>query len=259
MRIILINLARRPDRLAAMTQKAAALGLHLDRLNALDAAQMQLPGEYFDDQGPLGEIPRGDKCCTLSHRMAWEQFVASGEDYAAILEDDVILTPSADVFLKDAAWLPPGTALVKLEQYGPPGQSVLLSDFKTLPNGFQLARMHSRHTGAAAYILSRAAAQRLLAVTRFALPVDHLLFNPNNSALFAELMPWQLLPAVARQQDFVGEKSDIEGWRTGLRQFGWTYIRRELVRFGYDLKLLPRQIALLATGKARFTRIGTEP
>ena len=83
MRLILINRARRPDRLAAMTQKAAALGLHLDRLNALDAAQMQLPGEYFDDQGPLGEIPRGDKCCTLSHRMAWEQFVASGEDYAA--------------------------------------------------------------------------------------------------------------------------------------------------------------------------------
>jgi glycosyl transferase family 25 len=183
----------------------------------------------------LGEIPRGDKCCTLSHRMAWEQFVASGEEYAAILEDDVILTPSAEIFLKDKAWIPPGTALVKLEQYGPPGQSVLLSDFKCLPNGFQLARMHSRHTGAAAYILSRAAAQRLLAVTRFAVPVDHLLFNPNNSALFAELMPWQLLPAVARQQDFVGGKSDIEGWRTGLRQFGWTYIQRELVRFGYDL------------------------
>jgi glycosyl transferase family 25 len=258
MRIILINLARRPDRLAAMTQKAAALGLHLDRLEALDAAQMQPPGDYFDDNGPLGEIPRGDKCCTLSHRMAWEQFVAGGEDYAAILEDDVILTPSAQTFLMDANWIPPGAALVKLEQYGPPGQSVLLSDFKSLPDGFQLARMHSRHTGAAAYILSRAAAQRLLAVTRFALPVDHLLFNPNNSPLFAALAPWQLLPAVARQQDFVGDKSDIEGWRTGLRQFGWTYIRRELVRFGYDLKLLPRQLALLITGKARFTRIGTE-
>ena len=118
--------------------------------------------------------------------------------------------------------------------------------------------MHSRHTGAAAYILSRAAAQRLLAVRRFAVPVDHLLFNPNNSPLFAELAPWQLLPAVARQQDFAGGKSDIEGWRAGLRIFGWTYIKRELVRFGYDLKLLPRQLALLATGKAKFTRIGTE-
>ena len=258
MRIILINLARRPDRLAAMTQKAAALGLHLDRLDALDAAQMEPPASYFDDKGPLGEIPRGDKCCTLSHRAAWEQFVASGEDHVAILEDDVILTPSAELFLRDANWIPPGAALVKLEHYGPPGQSVLLSDFRSLPNGFQIARMHSRHTGAAAYILSREAAQRLLAVTRFTLPVDHLLFNSNNSPLFGELAPWQLLPAIARQQDFVGGKSDIEGWRTGLRSFSFTYIRRELIRFGYDLKLLPRQLALLASGKARFTRIGTE-
>ncbi len=258
MRIILINLARRPDRLAAMTQKAAALGLTLDRLEALDAGLLQPPGEFFDDNGPLGEIPRGDKCCTLSHAKAWEQFVASGEDYAAVLEDDVVLTPAAKRFLGDASWIPPGVTLVKLEQYGPPGQSVLLSDFKTLGGGFRLASMHSRHTGAAAYILSRAAAQRLLAVRRFAVPVDHLMFNPNNSPLFAELAPWQLLPAVARQQDFAGGKSDIEGWRAGLRIFGWTYIKRELVRFGYDLKLLPRQLALLATGKAKFTRIGTE-
>ncbi len=54
---------------------------------------------------------------------------------------------------------------------------------------------------------------------RFNLPVDHLLFNPNNSQMFADLKPWQLLPAVARQQDFVGDKSDIEGWRVGLRKF----------------------------------------
>ena len=129
MRIILINLARRPDRLAAMTQKAAALGLTLDRLEALDAGLLQPPGEFFDDNGPLGAIPRGDKCCTLSHAKAWEQFVASGEDYAAVLEDDVVLTPAAKRFLGDASWIPPGVTLVKLEQYGPPGQSVLLSDF----------------------------------------------------------------------------------------------------------------------------------
>ena len=86
-------------------------------------------------------------------------------------------------------------------------------------SGFRLARMRSRHTGAAAYILSRRAAEMLLAMPRFDLPVDHLLFNPNNSQLFARLQPWQLLPAVARQQEFVGDKSDIEGWRVGLRKF----------------------------------------
>jgi len=96
----------------------------------------------------------------------------------------------------------------------------------------------------------------LLAIPQFDVPVDHLLFNPNNSKLFARLQPWQLLPAIARQQDFVGEKSDIEGWRVGLRKFDLTYVRRELIRFGYDLKLLPRQLALLAAGRARFINVG---
>ena len=42
----------------------------------------------------------------------------------------------------------------------------------------------------------------------------------------------------------------------GLRKFDLTYARRELVRFGYDLKLLPRQLALLAAGRARFINVG---
>jgi hypothetical protein len=41
----------------------------------------------------------------------------------------------------------------------------------------------------------------------------------------------------------------------GLRKFDMTYVKRELVRFGYDLRLLPEQLALLATGKAKFTRV----
>jgi glycosyl transferase family 25 len=135
----------------------------------------------------------------------------------------------------------------------PASQSVLLSDLNDAGQGFRLGRMRSRHTGAAAYILSRHAAELLLEIPRFDLPVDHLLFNPNNSKIFAKLRPWQLLPTVARQQQQDG--SDIEDWRVGLRKFDLTYVRRELIRFGYDLRLLPMQLALLATGKAKFTRV----
>jgi glycosyl transferase family 25 len=147
--------------------------------------------------------------------------------------------------------------VVKLEHYGPKGQRVLLRDMRPAKEGFQLGRMLSRHTGAAAYILSRPAAELLLRQTRFDLPVDHLLFNPNNSPLFAQLSPWQLVPAIARQEEFVGEKSDIEGTRVGLRAFGLTYARRELVRFGYDLRLLPGQVAALMSG-AKFVSIRME-
>ena len=257
MRIYLINLARRPDRLAAMTAQAGALGLVLDRVEALDGASAEtgMLDRWFESGGPLGEIPRGDKACLLSHRRAWEGFIASGEAHAVFLEDDVRLSASAPALLGSANWIAPGMDVVKLEHYGPPGQRVLLTSIRKVGEDFQIGRMLSRHTGAAAYILSRGAAAILLRETRFDLPVDHLLFNPNNSALFDRLSPWQLLPAIARQREFVGAASDIENTRLGLRAFGPAYVRRELVRFAYDLKLLPRQVlALLGGAKFRTVR-----
>lgn len=156
MDIYLINLARRPDRLAAMDMQARRLGLTLTRLDAVDARNAPAPAvdRWFRAGGPLGEIPRGDKCCSLSHRAAWERLAASGADYAAVLEDDVVLRDNAAFALGNANWIPEGADLIKLEHYGPPGQSVLLSDFTELGQGFRLARLRSRHTGAAAYILA---------------------------------------------------------------------------------------------------------
>jgi glycosyl transferase family 25 len=259
MQIYLINLARRPDRLAAMTGQAARLGLALERVEALDAASAQglerwfVPGDVKGG-GPLGEIPRGDKACLLSHRAAWEMFAAGGEAHAVFLEDDVRLSGSAPALLGSDNWIPKGALVVKLEHYGPPGQRVLLGDGRKVGEDFALGRMLSRHTGAAAYILSRTAAEILLRERRFDLPVDHLLFNPNNSPLFAALAPWQLVPAIARQDD--SGKSDIENTRKTLRSFSLTYMKRELVRFGYELKLLPRQIMALLRG-AKFVAIKT--
>ena len=185
-------------------------------------------------------------------------FLATSDRHAVFLEDDVRLSPAAAGLLADDSWILDDMAVVKLEHYGPSGQRVLLDDMRPAQQGFQLGRMLSRHTGAAAYILSRAAAEFLMRESHFNLPVDHLLFNPNNSKLFARLSPWQLVPAIARQEEFVGEKSDIEGTRVGLRAFGFGYVKRELVRFGYDLKLVPRQVMALLRG-AKFVAIKTAP
>src|SRR6202000_821100 len=106
--------------------------------------------------------------------------------HAVFLEDDVRLSRCAGARLGDDGWIPPGLGVVKLEHYGPPGQRVLLADLRGVGEDFQLGRMLSRHTGAAAYVLSRMEAPPLLAEPRFALPVDHLLFNPNVSPLFAQ-------------------------------------------------------------------------
>lgn len=259
MKIYVINLDRRPDRLAEMEAEARKAGLCLSRISAVDArapAAQEPAQHWFAASGPLGPLPMGDRCCTLSHRLAWQALAASGEPWAVILEDDVRLTPAAAALLAGAFWIPPQAGLIKLEHFGPKSQKVLVRDEQPLPvAGLTLGRMASKHTGAAAYLLSARAAKLLLAVTRFDLPVDHLLFNPNNSPVFAALAPWQVLPAVARQEEFIGVKSDIEITRRAGRAFSLAYVKRELVRAAYDLKLVPWQLWLVLTGKARLAAV----
>ena len=258
MQIYLVNLDRRKDRLEAMQAQAADLGLTLQRIPALDAgtADPKSVNRWFAQKGPLGEIPMGDKACLLSHRRAWERFLASSDAHAVFLEDDVCLSKLSGMLLTSNAWIPYDVNVVKLEHYGPKNQRVLLADFRKTGKDFRIGRMLSRHTGGAAYVLSRKSATILLAERQFELPVDHLLFNPNNSKLFARLSPWQLVPALARQQDFVGDRSDIEKTRVGLRTLSNAYIMRELVRLGYDLRLLPRQILAVLKG-AKFVAVKT--
>ena len=133
-----------------------------------------------------------------------------------------------------------------------------MSEFQTVSPGFKLATRLSRHTGTGGYVLSRNAARELLKVEKFNLPVDHILFSPNTSLLFSALKPRQLIPAILRQREFVGEKSDIEPSRRELRAPGWAYVKRKLKRSENELRLLPRQITSLLSRRARLIRILTE-
>ena len=110
MKLYLINLDRRADRLAAMAQESRKAGLSFTRIAAMDGQSpaSQAPmRERFAAGGPLGPLPTGDRCCTLSHRRTWEALVESGAPYAAVFEDDVRLTAAAAALLTDAerGWL----------------------------------------------------------------------------------------------------------------------------------------------------------
>lgn len=242
-----------------MLAMASRLGLQFERIDAVDACSID-PADmnsYFSGDGPIGRFGAGDKCCLLSHRLFWKRLVASGDSYAAVLEDDAVLTSSAPCILQSADWIPHGVDVIKLEQFGR-DQRILVSDFRAVAPGFELATLKSRHTGTGGYILSRAAAQKLLAITKFDQPVDHMLFSPNTSRLFGTLKPQQLIPAVLRQQDFVGARSDIEISRTEFRRPSGAYARRKLKRLANDVRLLPRQVMAALTGRARFIRILTD-
>ena len=261
MQIFLINLVRRPDRLRVMTEQLRSMGLAFHRVPAVDAKIVSDAwlAQHFAARGTLGAVSKGDKCCALSHKCAWMAFLSSGEQFGLILEDDVLLDHTAHDLLRRTNWIPPSVDLLKLEHFGPNEQLVLIGKPIDVGPNRSVSRIYSRHSGAGAYIITRAAAQTLISATAtWALSVDHMMFNPNASPVIEALKPYQLLPVIARQTSELGGASDIRAWRAVHRRLGWAYLKRKVVRVYYELRLLPQQIARLVSRRGRLVRVQNE-
>ncbi|NKB26983.1 MAG: hypothetical protein GKR99_05260 [Rhodobacteraceae bacterium] len=211
-----INLARRPDRWAHVQNSAAAAGLTLIRVDAIDASAPDFCPDPVPGPGPAigGMILKGDLACSLSHRKAWQMMLDAGHPSALFLEDDVVLSDTfAEVM--PPVWMPADALVIKLETVLRPAW---LSQPKPLGVGNRrLARLRTRHTGAAAYILTQAAARMLVAHSpTFVDPVDQLLFNPK-SALFRRLAPLQVTPAPAIQGHLVAQEHTADWAQSSIR------------------------------------------
>ena len=254
--LYLINLARRPDRLAKMAARFEALQLDFERVDATDAKTVTTAElEALAPRGPLGPFQRGPQCCTLSHLRTYRRFLATGASHAVVLEDDVRLSTDAARYLKDLDWLPPSAGIVKLERFGPEHQRVLVEKAIAIAGHRQVARLWSKHTGAAAYIISREAAMKVLESKRkIDMDVDHLLFNPNVSPLFPQLNVFQMLPALAVQARDATDTSDVAAGRRRAR--GLESIRLKISRAAYEWSALPREVLGMAVGRTRLVRVG---
>ena len=98
----------------------------------------------------------------------------------------------------------------------------------------------SKHTGTGGYIITPSGANYLVEnTTKINIPVDHFLFNPNNSNIFKTLKPLQLYPAICQQVD---QSSDIHKHREQFSYLNIFDVLRELKRGYYEIKLLPKQL-----------------
>lgn len=254
MRIHVINLARRPDRRAAMEMQAERLGLAVTFCEAVDATTAPMDVlKSLAQSGPLGVLSEGDLCCTLSHRKVW-RMIADGEaPYGVVLEDDATLSEDAAEFLRSADWIPPGTRLVKLERFGNRRHKVVMGRTVARFGERRLRRFHSKYVGAAGYVIARETAEMLWAKTDIIrLPVDHVLFNPNNSPLFRHLKPLAFEPALVQQG--MNAESDIHAFRVRGRTRDFAYWRREAVRGYYEMRLVPMFAALLLSGRGELVK-----
>jgi len=250
MKIFVINLARRPDRMAAMAAQLDRLALSYERFDAIDArtADPRVLEAPFAARGAIADLTPGDKACTTSHMQLWRRIASAPESHAAILEDDVLLGAGAREFLSSGAWIPPEAGLIKLERFGDPDQLTVVGKPGVQALDREVAPLLSRHPGSGGYIISRGKAALLAALTdKIALPIDQLLFNPAYSPVFAALAPWQMVPAILEQTPDVGGTTDIRRAKAPLG--------RRIAHKLHAMRTLPRQLASVLSGRARVVKI----
>jgi len=189
--IYVINLARSPERRAWMEAGLARAGVEGVFVRAVD-------GRRFGERCARDARPtlsKAEAALILSHRKTWRALLASSVDYAVVLEDDVHLGRDFQATL-DLDWSRWGFDAVKLE-------TLLHRAWHSRrgePAGKRrLHRLGAEHLGAAAYLISRAGALKMLANTRpLAEQVDHTLFG-RRAIREGEIKALQLVPAIAVQ------------------------------------------------------------
>jgi glycosyl transferase family 25 len=196
MQIFIINL----DRHAARWQRMAEMlkGLAFKRIAAVDGKNLDGPEPEY--RGPahatcFEDLSRYERACALSHRLAWQAFLAGQDSHCCVLEDDVFISPDFPRFMNSTDWIPADGNVVKIETSR---EELLISRETIACWDRQATLLRSLNYGSAAYIISRRGAQILLGLTQRAdRPVDCILFDETG---VKQLHPvYQLSPALCIQ------------------------------------------------------------
>lgn len=173
--VFVINLDRRPDRLAAMTKMLDGLGLKFQRVAAVDGrtynvwqhANKWKAAVYSDLKMPSA----GTVACYLSHRQIWEDMVRRKVAQAMIFEDDVIPI-NFDPAILDVDLTVLGLDQLRLEEWDQRDPGRISTQWFSFPIlGRQAVGTPSAGTGC--YIVTLKGAEKLLRAGKFWFTVDH--------------------------------------------------------------------------------------
>ncbi|OBQ84690.1 glycosyltransferase family 25 protein [Mesorhizobium sp. WSM3873] len=200
MKSYIINLDRSPGRMQRMADRLNSIGADFERVPAVDGrllSDAEISDVHKPAAGAAAMTPE-EVGCFLSHRKCWERIVSGPDAYGCVFEDDMLIAKQAAPFLgENTSWIPKDADIIKIEAV--PVRVWLDSSVSALPGAFKLALLRSFSFGSGGYILSRATAERLLALTRvFSDAVDHAKFNPA-CGIAGSLKSYQMIPALSIQ------------------------------------------------------------
>lgn len=250
--IYLVNLDRRPDRLAHMTGQLDAMGLTFERVPALDGAEPDCPIDPRVAQSnhvlPMG---RGSQAYASTLLRLFETIATGDNELVLLLQDDIELSPDLAKLCSDTSWIREEIGLVQLEKCVERRGEKLLGPSSSIPAcpERKLYPLYSRTGGAACFIIRRRVAQLLIQqIKNLRYPADHLLFSPNISPYFDQLGVGMVVPSLAIQQ-VEAHGSDLDPWRRPMTS------GEKLRRGASELNRAPRQIADMILRGARWINV----
>ena len=250
-----INLAASTDRRERMMSEFAKAGVAPTFAPAVHFREVspEYLASYCLSKGPWGRTRPGHMATTISHMNAWERFLATDCAYCAVFEDDVFVAEDLGAWFDDVSWWPADADMVKLEAWRGSGVRVLLEVAARPWRGRHLRRLLTRHMGAAGYVLTRAAAERLISARPYDMVIDHVLFNFNASKVAGAMKCYQVTPALVIQ----GNEAEASSRMDRADPVGrLEYILREVRRGYLELAYPAASYWKLITGAARFETIG---
>ena len=161
-----INLDRSPERLAAVARGLGRAGVAFERLPAVDGRKLDLDGDpevqrLIDRRAWMRRHHRNptaaDIGCYLSHLHALDRFLAQPRPLGLILEDDADVAPDFIASVAPAVADVLSWDILKLHVRHP-GPLIPRRAYR---DGPVLCSLVTRHAGATAYMVTKAAAARM--------------------------------------------------------------------------------------------------
>lgn len=182
-----INLDSSTDRWEAMKQKLASLNITAERISAVDGRKKS-DKEIEDILYPMDYeyrylfprlLSKAEIGCFLSHRKCWQMLVESDEDWALIMEDDLIISDRAQFYMKDLSWLPQNIKICQLSTHEPNWNLWVKKETIKLSNNDEIIQPLDKAHGTQCYVISKEVALAALKYSEKLLaPVDDFLFSP---------------------------------------------------------------------------------
>ena len=194
------------DRLTIMEKQLASLGIEVTRISAVNGNELSCeairkliyPINHFESKVKFTrELTRGEIGCFLSHRRCWQRLVDSGEDFALIMEDDILLSHASSKFFNSISWLPAGIDVCQFSCLKQETTGRINPHRHKLADNFELVQpTYPPPLGTQCYLISSLAAKiALVTSTKLIAPVDNFLFSPWFD--FCKIFPtWKISPTL---------------------------------------------------------------